>query len=225
MNAEAQRMYHQSLPLLDQVAKWMGRRLGNVIPFEDVKAHAHDGLLDGVQTYDPERSSLSTYLSRKMRWAILDGVRRETRSRRVLSQATAMMASERISLDTEVSPDEPGSTEEQHVEALDQLLQKHAAAMVVGLVGGGASIEDPDDTPEERTSRAQLLHVVRTAIRTLSDRERQLLERHYFEGEEFDAIAADLGISKSWASRLHAQAIEKLGQMMREQNEKASDEP
>ena len=33
------------------------------------------------------------------------------------------------------------------------------------------------------------------------------MERHYYGGEPFDVIAADLGISKSWASRLHERAI------------------
>lgn len=215
MNSEALRIYQQSLPLLDQVSKWMSRRLGRSIPIDDVRAHAQDGLLEAVQTFDPARSSPSTYFARKMRWAILDGVRRELRLKQHLSRVAAIVASERVSLDDETIRDEPGCTEEEHVEALDRVLHKHAAALVVGLAGGSASVIDTDDTPEERTSRAQQLHAVRSAIQRLPDHKRQILERHYFEGEEFDAIAADLGISKSWASRLHAQAIETLGVLFR----------
>ena len=83
MNSEALRIYQQSLPLLDQVSKWMSRRLGRSIPIDDVRAHAQDGLLEAVQTFDPARSSPSTYFARKMRWAILDGVRRELRLKKV----------------------------------------------------------------------------------------------------------------------------------------------
>lgn len=216
MNPEALRIYHQNLPLLDQVSKWMTRRLGHAIPIDEVRAHAHDGLVEAVQSFDPARSSPSTYLARKMRWAILDGVRRELRLKRLLSRVTALIASERLSLEDEARPDEPGSTEEEHLEALDGILRKHAAALMIGLSVGGAGSSDEDDTPEEHTARAQQLHAVRSAITKLPDRERQILERHYFEGEEFDAIAQDLGISKSWASRLHAHAIETLGTMFRE---------
>ncbi len=34
------------------------------------------------------------------------------------------------------------------------------------------------------------------------------------QDEDFDEIATDLGISKSWASRLHAQAIEALAKAL-----------
>ena len=52
-------------------------------------------------------------------------------------------------------------------------------------------------------------------VRDLPDRERALIDRHYFGGEPFDEIAKDIGISKSWASRLHAQAIQKLAAALR----------
>ena len=37
-----------------------------------------------------------------------------------------------------------------------------------------------------------------------------LIRRHYLEGERFDQVAAELGLSKSWASRLHTRAIGRL---------------
>lgn len=216
MSPDELRMYKQSLPLLEEIAQWMSHRLGRLMPLDDVRAYAHDGLLRAVQGFDPARSSASTYLARKMRWAILDGVRREHRMYHLRSRAAAIMASERLSRDDEDRPDEPGLTEEHHVAALDDKLAKHAAALVIGLVSSRASLGDLENTPEEQTVRAQQVHVVRETLRTLPERERQLLERHYFDGEDFDAIATDLGISKSWASRLHAQAIETLSKAFRE---------
>jgi RNA polymerase sigma factor FliA len=210
------RMYKQSLPLLEEIVQWMSHRLGRLMPIDDVRAYAHDGLLRAVPGFDPARSSASTYFARKMRWAILDAVRREHRQYYLRSRAAAIMASERLSQDDEDRPDEPGSTEEHHVAALDHKLARHAAALVIGLVSGGSTLRNSEITPEEQTLQAQQVHVVRETIRTLPERERQLLERHYFDGEEFDAIAADLGISKSWASRLHAQAIETLSNAFRE---------
>lgn len=216
MSPDELRIYKQSLPLLEEIVQWMSHRLGRFMPIEDVRAHAHDGLLEAMPSFDPARSSASTYFARKMRWAILDAVRREHRMYDLRSRAAAIMASERLSYDDEDRPDEPGSTEEHHVAALDHKLAKHAAALVIGLISGCSTRHDSEITPEEQTLRAQQVQVVRETIRTLPERERQLLERHYFEGEEFDAIAADMGISKSWASRLHAQAIETLSKAFRE---------
>jgi RNA polymerase sigma factor for flagellar operon FliA len=191
--------------------------LGHAVPLDDLRAHAHDGLLEAMQAFDPARSSASTYFGRKMRWAIIDAVRRERHVYRLHSRASAIMASERLSRHDEDGPDEPGINEEHHVYALDQMLNKHAAALAIGLITTRSNVAEADDTPEERTVRAQQVHAIRSTLHTLPERERKLIERHYFDGEEFDTIATELGISKSWASRLHAQAIETLSRVFREQ--------
>ena len=36
------------------------------------------------------------------------------------------------------------------------------------------------------------------------------MTKHYWEGKNLLEAGAELGISKSWASRMHAQAVEKL---------------
>ncbi|UQA60033.1 sigma-70 family RNA polymerase sigma factor [Polyangium aurulentum] len=204
-------LVREALPVVDNVVRWMGRRLGGTVPPDDLRSHAHAALLEAVMSYDPSRSALSTYVARKVRWAILDGVKREGRGRSAVSRARALEASERVSLAYADEPDEPGVTEDEHEAQLCRLLQDHATALVVGLVTGGAELADARETPEERTSRAELCAALHRAVGTLPDRERQIVERHYFGGEPFDEIAVDLGISKSWASRLHAQAISSLG--------------
>jgi len=65
-------------------------------------------------------------------------------------------------------------------------------------------------SPEEHSSRQQLLDLVEVAITALPEQEGVLIRRHYLEGERFDHVAAELGLSKSWASRLHTRAIGRL---------------
>ena len=62
---------------------------------------------------------------------------------------------------------------------------------------------------------AELLAVVCAAIEELAPQEATLLRRHYLEGERFDHVAEDLGLSKSWASRLHTRAISRLARRLR----------
>jgi RNA polymerase sigma factor for flagellar operon FliA len=61
--------------------------------------------------------------------------------------------------------------------------------------------------------------VVEKAIRELPDNEAELVRRHYLEGERFDHVAKDLGLSKSWASRLHTRAIRRLSEALRGRDE------
>ncbi|MDI1481538.1 sigma-70 family RNA polymerase sigma factor [Polyangium sp. y55x31] len=198
-----ERYYNEGRPIQEHVLRWMVRRLGHMVPLEDMRALADEGLLEAARTFDPSRASLPTYVARKVRWAILDGIKRERRSRRALSRASALLCAERLSIELAAAPDDAGFSEDDHVSALDRLLEAHAAALALGLVSAAG-------TPEENTSRAEMAHALRRAVGALPERERKLVERHYFQGEDFDEIAADLGISKSWASRLHAQAIQSL---------------
>ena len=83
--------------------------------------------------------------------------------------------------------------------------------MALGLSTSRAdamSASDDSSSPEEVTARAQVTASVRGALSDLPERERALVERHYYGGEAFEAIAEDLGISKSWASRLHERAVQ-----------------
>jgi RNA polymerase sigma factor for flagellar operon FliA len=68
-----------------------------------------------------------------------------------------------------------------------------------------------DDEPvTERLDRRRLTERLAKAIDTLPDRERQLMVKHYWEGKNLLEAGAELGVSKSWASRLHAQAVDRL---------------
>ena len=101
--------------------------------------------------------------------------------------------------------------------ALSAHLAAMATAIAVGLVAepghgeeGELTSVDTRESPEEALGRAELLSRVRSAIETLPSEEAELVRRHYLEGERFDHVAAELGLSKSWASRLHTRAIGRL---------------
>ncbi|KYF68292.1 sigma-70 family RNA polymerase sigma factor [Sorangium cellulosum] len=221
MRAPEDRLVAEGIHLLALVAKRIARRLGRRIPVEDLVALGHPALIDVARTYDPSRSTFEAYAKRKIRWAIFDGIRRETRWRSAAARASALAASARFAEgrgpDADADADAP-ATQEAYAARLSGLLAGHAAAMALGLAsahGDVAAVPDAADSPEECASRAQLAQVVRDAVSELPERERALVERHYFDGERFDQIAQDLGISKSWASRLHGQAIERLGERLR----------
>ena len=89
---------------------------------------------------------------------------------------------------------------------------------MVGLVKHSSGAERPEaeaQSPEDEAARSELAAQVRMRVSALPERERALVERHYFGDEPFDRIAQDLGISKSWASRLHERAISQLARDLR----------
>jgi RNA polymerase sigma factor for flagellar operon FliA len=62
----------------------------------------------------------------------------------------------------------------------------------------------------ERIDDHRLAGRLDQALAALDQRERELVRRHYFDGEPVQDIARDLGISRAWASRLHARALARL---------------
>jgi RNA polymerase sigma factor for flagellar operon FliA len=75
----------------------------------------------------------------------------------------------------------------------------------------GFDAPDPDAPPAgDRIDASRLSAKLRDALAALPEKERALVTKHYWEGKNLLEAGAELGISKSWASRLHAQAVERL---------------
>jgi len=196
----------------------MERKLGGVLGRDDLLAIAQPALLEAARAYDPGRAPFAAYLVMKVKWAMLDEARKMRRQRRIVARATACAAYERLADEAARTPagTAPLKSEPEYQADLAELLAQRAAAMAVGLTCvPEAEPQQNRETPEERLAREELRRDVRLAIEKLPDRQRALVERHYFGDENFDVIAADLGLSKSWASRLHGQAMGSLAVALR----------
>jgi len=225
--AEAE-LLRLGIPLAELVTRRVARRLRGLVPIDDIRSICGVALLEAMRSYDPTRTAFAGYIRVKLKWAIFDQLRREARGRAVLARINAIMASERLGdeLGDELfEPSEPATAEEWH-ERFTALLDGHAAALAVGLATStcGALGTFAEVTPEEQTERAELTDQLQQALTKLPERERALIHRHYYGGEPFDAIARDLGISKSWASRLHERAISALAKALRGDEDDDGDE-
>lgn len=96
--------------------------------------------------------------------------------------------------------------------SLDQLIAGNRAE------GGDDRFVDQlpaDENVERRMIHTEQEEAVRTALRTLSDEQRTLIERHYFREESVENIARDLGISRqgvySREKAIFKQLRERLG--------------
>ena len=71
----------------------------------------------------------------------------------------------------------------------------------------------------------QQRRIVREALASLPDKERRLLELYYFEDRSLLDAGAELGLSKSWASRLHARAVTLLKEALHRGGAPPTDPP
>jgi len=226
-SADVLERFHAELELVDVISKQVARNLGPSVEIDDLRSFGREGLLDAARKFDTSRGvPFRAYANFRVRGAIIDGVRSLSQlPRRTHERLNGLSASLRVS---EGAADDTFTTAEQSTRAqADLALGEHlaamATAMAMGLIAPTGKGEEGQqvqvstaDTPEEAVLRAQLLARVSHAINNLPQDEATLVRRHYLEGERFDHVASSLGLSKSWASRLHTRALQRLAKRFRE---------
>ena len=219
--------FSSALGLVDIIARQILRTLGGAGDFEELLSFGREGLWDAARRFDDSRGvPFRGYANFRVRGAIIDGVRSSARlSRRTHERLNGLQAAARISEGAfeDVSvPRPPGSGPAEAELALADHLAAMATAMAAGLIAptahgesGERTLVDLSDNPEQVYGQAQLLALIRTAIAELPHEEAELVRRHYLEGARFDHVAEELGLSKSWASRLHTRALTRLSKRLR----------
>ena len=218
--------FQAQLELVDIVAGQIARTMGSVVELVDLRSFGREGLLDASRKFDSARGvPFRAYANFRVRGAIIDGIRSLAQlPRRAYERLNGLSASLRVSEgaadDTFSAPET--STRAQADQALGEHLAAMAAAITVGLIAPTGVGEEGEqvqvstaDNPEDAVARAELLAVVQNAIADLPEDEATLVRRHYLEGERFDHVAQSLGLSKSWASRLHTRAMQRLSKRLR----------
>jgi len=225
--AEALRRFEESLGLVDTIARQVGRAVGSSVELEELRSFGREGLLDAARRYDASRGvPFRAYANYRVRGAIFDGLRKLSRlPRRTHERLNGLAAAAAVSegaLEDVATTSSPAAGAAHADAALADHLAALATAMAVGLVaptghtdeGERTPIEQAED-PEAAFAHAELLALVSTAIADLPHEEAELVRRHYLEGERFDVVATDLGLSKSWASRLHTRAMGRLAKRLK----------
>jgi RNA polymerase sigma factor FliA len=218
--------FSSALGLVDVVARQILRTLGGAAELEELLSYGREGLWDAARRFDDSRGvPFRGYANFRVRGAIIDGVRASSRlSRRTHERLNGLQAAARISegaFDDISVPRPPGSGSAEAEVALADHLAAMATAMAAGLIApsahgeSGRTLLDTADNPEQAYGQAQLLGLIRSAIAELPHEEAELVRRHYLEGARFDHVAGELGLSKSWASRLHTRALTRLAKRLR----------
>jgi RNA polymerase sigma factor for flagellar operon FliA len=218
--------FHTHMDLVDLIARQLARELGRSAELDDLRAMGHQGLLEAARRFDEGRGvTFRRFANYRVRGAMLDGVRKSAPlPRRAHARIRALEAALLVA---ETAAEDSGSAGiAADPRASEQKLTEHladmATAMAVGLLAtpavgdeGEPAAVDHGVSPEEAVAQAELRKIVIDALEELPSDERELVRRHYIEGERFDHVAASLGLSKSWGSRLHTRAVARLTKRLR----------
>lgn len=207
------------LELVEILTRQLGRQLGRHVDPDDLRSAGREGLLQAARSFDPTQGvPFRRWANLRIHGAMLDFVRRQSGlPRRVYRAVRALGAADRVH--EAALEDATPQTAEAAETHLDELLAKSATAMAMGFLTMGSTeglqVEEDVEGPEDTAARRELVAILRREIAKQPEAERALLVRHYFDDVTFEEAAREIGLSKSWASRLHARALENLSRSLR----------
>ena len=217
------RLIDECQGLVHSLAKQIHRKLPPHISIEDLTAYGQLGLVEAAAEFDDSRGRrFSTYAYYRVRGAIYDGLSKMSWISR--SQygklKNQQMATEVLRQDSEgKKPSGDGTLEDD----MRWFVDVSRALAVVYLAtaredGGKAGILLEDESSPEPQSEAinREMHMkLRGLVDGLPEEAASLIRATYFEGLTLKEAGERLGISKSWASRLHKRTLLRLASSLR----------
>lgn len=212
---------HQGL--VKSLAMKIHRRLPPHLELDDLIAYGQVGLAEAARDYDPTRGGrFVTYAYYRVRCAIYDGVSKMAWTSRSRYQR---LRYERLADDV-LQGENEGASESADLglakdaawlrDLTDQLFVVYLSSLgEAGDESGELSLPDDEPLPPRVAGNREIQQLLLEQIPKLSPESQALIRAAYFEGVTLQEAGRRLGLSKSWASRLHARALRQLADLLR----------
>jgi RNA polymerase sigma factor for flagellar operon FliA len=215
------RLAERHLPLVRSLAMKLKDQMPDHLGLEDLLGYGSAGLMEAAERYDPSRGiAFSTFAHYRIRGAMVDGLREMgglsravVRRNRAAALADGYLENAR---EREAGADPALRARASTADTLRTLSEHVTGLTTIVLVSlDGESAPDPADPKADqdvdRVNYAWLAPRVKAAFEQLPERERRLMDDCYYGGLTIKEAGEKQGLSKSWASRMHARALKMLG--------------
>ncbi len=212
-------------PYVRSLAATVRKQFSAQLELDELISYGQVGLLEAADRFDAKvGANFLTFAHYRIKGAIFDGLRKMGILRG--SDARGAYASERASAylgnlsDRDAGLGNRGRAVDDDVRDISDAVTGLAMVFATSLsAGGDGGMPDESLPADQRMELEQLKTRVKAALDKLPEKERKLLQGYYFQGKTLEEAGAEIGQSKSWASRLHARAIEYLKKELAEEDE------
>lgn len=213
--------------LVRSLAVAIHRKLPPSVDLDDLIAYGQVGLVEAAREFDPARGTrFSTYAYYRIRGAIYDGLSKMSWFGR--SEQSLLRAEERANAVLAAEAEEHGGPgDRDDLQADLRWFRRVTRALAVvhlatGTVPGEASETESVADPAAPSAvsvamREEVYRKLHELIDRLPEDAARLIRATYFEGLTLQEAGRRIGISKSWASRLHAKALQRLAHALKVQ--------
>jgi len=234
MAAPQDQLVEQHLHLVHSIAAKLKRRLGKTMEPGDVVGYGTQGLIEAAKKFDPKQgTAFGTFAYYRIRGAIFDGMRTmgwysrgdyarfraEERANEYMAAASEREAADKAAQSARVAQGKSEDNSEDKSDVLTEIAEILSGVATVHITSIEAARDAPDDrfqAPDEAALEAEGRDRVRAALAKLPEKERRLMELYYFADIKLEEAGKKLGLSKSWASRLHSRAVNRLREALEE---------
>lgn len=222
-----EQLIEQGQALVHSLAAGIARSLPVRADLEDLVAYGELGLAQAARDFDASQGAeFTTFAYYRVRGAIYDGLAQMTWTSRAQYRRLRhlQMAEEVIAEDAGTTAAGSENSLEASVRWLRSVTDRLAAVYLISQKDDGqgvreSSFEDPGMTAPTIIAQQEISQRLHKLIDELPNVEKRLIKLVYLEGETLQKASQLLGISKSWASRLHAKALGLLARSLRELGE------
>ena len=220
---DAQQLIEGCQGLVRSLAIRIHRKLSSRVEIDDLIADGQIGLVEAARDFDPTRGArFSTYAYYRIRGAIYDGLSRMSWTGKSRRRETRyeQLANDVLRLENEYAVEGQAST----MEADWTWLQNISGALAVDYLSTRGDDEDADSFdpsdelapgPELTAMTREIRERLRQLVDSLPEEAGALIRAVYFEDQTLEEAGRRIGVSKSWASRLHARTLSQLARSLR----------
>jgi RNA polymerase sigma factor for flagellar operon FliA len=209
-------------PFVFSVVKQVLNTLPVKVDFEELVSYGMVGLLEAADRYDPRRkASFITFSHYRIKGAIFDGLRQMGILTRTPNDAWARRESvvndllQTVADDESENPSAASSSVDEEIQGVSRWIDSLIPAYLLSLSDENApDVADSRELPDKAVEFQNTVAVLRNAVGELPAKEKNLIEALYFKQITTTELARQMGVNKSWVSRLHAKAVDRLRQRL-----------
>lgn len=174
------------------------------------------GLVEAAERYNPQRGiAFTTFSYYRINGAIYDGLRQmgfqSYRGAETVSNWEVNSNDLLQSAADDETIENSGSSVEDEIASVGRMIDNLIPAYLLSLEGEMVeNLPSHDASPAEQMETQNAIEMVMKIVGELSKDEQDLLEAIYFKQISITQVAAERGYTKSWVSRLHSRAIQRL---------------
>jgi RNA polymerase sigma factor for flagellar operon FliA len=203
-----QKLIEDHIHLVYRLARQISRRLPLRYDFDDLVGYGMVGLVQAAQKFQAGRGvEFVTFAYPRINGAIFDGVSS-------LSWMSRAQFKRYVRQRQEAEAEADTSRQNNASNANLRVAAGSISPTPLSTADTEAEISGSEETPAAIVSNREMVEILGVLVASLPPRQRLLITAIYIDGMTLQNAADKLGISKGWASRLHASTLAELAKMM-----------